>query len=151
MCINRYKTIARFGLMHMVATNICVWFNTIVEETLHQIGNVESSSHHQLAAVLYSQEYTTQTPNRTLLADVNRRHSVNVSARGRDNGPTNVHGTIAHLTTTAAQLMGSHGHLNPQNVTHGQFLHLVSNTLTPPRLFHHVFMSLNALTKFKCP
>lgn len=37
MCINRYKTIARFGLMHMVATNICVWLDTIVTETLHQI------------------------------------------------------------------------------------------------------------------
>ncbi|XP_064609588.1 proton channel OtopLc-like [Liolophura sinensis] len=118
MCINRYKTIARFGLMHMVATNICVWFNTIVEETLHQLGNIDSSPHHDLAAVLYSQEHTTPTPNRTLLADVNRRHSINVSARGRDYGPVDIHGTIAHLTTTAAQLIRKHSHLNPQNVTH---------------------------------
>ncbi|XP_064608245.1 proton channel OtopLc-like isoform X2 [Liolophura sinensis] len=48
MCINRYKTIARFGLMHMVATNICVWLDTIVTETLHQIhSHAHSNETHQ--------------------------------------------------------------------------------------------------------
>ena len=43
MCIHRYKVLARFGLMHMAATNICVWFRSIVVETLHEI------HHHHVA------------------------------------------------------------------------------------------------------
>lgn len=31
--INRYKAQARFGLMHIIATCLCFWFNTIVEDT----------------------------------------------------------------------------------------------------------------------
>ncbi|BFZ11337.1 hypothetical protein BsWGS_14377 [Bradybaena similaris] len=34
MCIHKYKTLARFGLMHMSCTNICVWLRSIVLETL---------------------------------------------------------------------------------------------------------------------
>lgn len=35
--IHRFKVIARFGLMHVVATNICVWIRTLVMETLKEI------------------------------------------------------------------------------------------------------------------
>lgn len=31
------RVIAYFGLMHMVATNLCVWLNVIIEETKHEI------------------------------------------------------------------------------------------------------------------
>jgi hypothetical protein len=31
------RAIAYFGLMHMVATNLCVWLNVIIEETKHEI------------------------------------------------------------------------------------------------------------------
>lgn len=34
MCVHKYKTLARFGLMHMSCTNICVWLRSIVVETL---------------------------------------------------------------------------------------------------------------------
>ncbi|GFS14321.1 otopetrin-3 [Elysia marginata] len=34
MCVHKYKTLARFGLMHMSGTNICVWLRSIVVETL---------------------------------------------------------------------------------------------------------------------
>ncbi|CAL1537507.1 unnamed protein product [Lymnaea stagnalis] len=46
MCIHRYKKLARFGLMHMCATNICVWFRSIVVETLHVIHMHQHASHH---------------------------------------------------------------------------------------------------------
>ncbi|XP_033210631.1 proton channel OtopLc isoform X6 [Belonocnema kinseyi] len=35
--IHRFKVIARFGLMHVVATNLCVWIRTLVLETLKDI------------------------------------------------------------------------------------------------------------------
>uniref|UniRef100_V5G3P9 Otopetrin-2 n=1 Tax=Anoplophora glabripennis TaxID=217634 RepID=V5G3P9_ANOGL len=34
---NRHKIIARFGLMHMIATNLCEWLYVLVEETKHEI------------------------------------------------------------------------------------------------------------------
>ncbi len=34
--------IGRFGLMHMVATNLCLWVNLIVQETMHEL----HSGHH---------------------------------------------------------------------------------------------------------
>jgi hypothetical protein len=41
--MGRYITVARFGLMHMVATNLCEWLYVLVEETKHDI---EHLSHH---------------------------------------------------------------------------------------------------------
>uniref|UniRef100_U5EQT7 Putative conserved plasma membrane protein n=1 Tax=Corethrella appendiculata TaxID=1370023 RepID=U5EQT7_9DIPT len=35
--IHRFKVLARFGLMHIVATNICVWIRTLVLESLKEI------------------------------------------------------------------------------------------------------------------
>lgn len=42
--MDRQKTIARFGLMHMVATNLCEWLYVIIEETKHEIFHLEQ--HH---------------------------------------------------------------------------------------------------------
>lgn len=49
MGVCKPKAIAYFGLMHMVATNLCVWLNVIIEETKHEIlqfhHNVSSHGH----------------------------------------------------------------------------------------------------------
>lgn len=37
MCIQSYKAIARFGLMHMVGTNLSVWCRELVKETIREI------------------------------------------------------------------------------------------------------------------
>ena len=37
LTIYKYKKFARFGLMHMVATNLCVWMNVLIEETNHEL------------------------------------------------------------------------------------------------------------------
>lgn len=39
MNIHRFKVLARFGLMHIVATNVCVWIRTLVLEALKEITN----------------------------------------------------------------------------------------------------------------
>lgn len=39
----RHKVFSRFGLMHMVATNLCEWLYVLVEETKHEIFHI---SHH---------------------------------------------------------------------------------------------------------
>ncbi|XP_017461788.1 PREDICTED: otopetrin-2-like, partial [Rhagoletis zephyria] len=35
--VYRYKVIARFGLMHMIGTNLAVWLNVLIQETKHEI------------------------------------------------------------------------------------------------------------------
>jgi hypothetical protein len=35
--IHRFKVLARFGLMHVFATNLCVWIRTLVLEALKEI------------------------------------------------------------------------------------------------------------------
>lgn len=35
--IHRFKCISRFGLMHVVATNVCVWIRTLVLESLKEV------------------------------------------------------------------------------------------------------------------
>lgn len=37
MNIHRFKVLARFGLMHVFATNICVWIRTLVLEALKEM------------------------------------------------------------------------------------------------------------------
>ena len=32
--IHKFKVVARCGLMHVVATNVCVWLRTVVRESL---------------------------------------------------------------------------------------------------------------------
>ncbi|OWA53128.1 hypothetical protein BV898_17561 [Hypsibius exemplaris] len=34
--IHRYQEIARFGVMHSIAVNLCVWFRTLVDETIDE-------------------------------------------------------------------------------------------------------------------
>ncbi|XP_047739391.1 proton channel OtopLc isoform X8 [Hyalella azteca] len=41
--IHKFKVIARFGLMHMVATNVCVWIRTLVRESLKEINEFKVS------------------------------------------------------------------------------------------------------------
>ncbi|XP_054167361.1 proton channel OtopLc-like [Oppia nitens] len=43
LMIHKFKLIARLGLMHLVATNCCVWIRTLGKETLHELKNSGSS------------------------------------------------------------------------------------------------------------
>ncbi|XP_065574222.1 proton channel OtopLc-like isoform X2 [Artemia franciscana] len=45
MPVKKNRTIAYFGLMHIIATNLCVWLSVIVEETKHEIIHVYNDSH----------------------------------------------------------------------------------------------------------
>lgn len=47
----RHKVVARFGLMHMVATNLCEWLHVLVEETKHEIFHLSHHATEQLKSV----------------------------------------------------------------------------------------------------
>lgn len=55
--MGRHKVISRFGLMHMVATNLCEWLYVLVEETKHEIHHFQhlmETSSKQLQSALLS-------------------------------------------------------------------------------------------------
>jgi hypothetical protein len=44
-----YRVVARFGMMHMIARNLCEWLYVVVEETkndIFQVLNTTSTKHH---------------------------------------------------------------------------------------------------------
>lgn len=64
----RHKVFARFGLMHMIATNLCEWLYVLVEETKHEIHHL-AHSHHQHAAVSTIVNTTTSTIASAMIDD----------------------------------------------------------------------------------
>ena len=46
MNIYRRKLVARLGLMHMIATNLCVWLSILIMETTHEIEAAQESEAH---------------------------------------------------------------------------------------------------------
>lgn len=58
--MKRHKVVVRFGLMHMLATNVCEWLYVLVEETRHEISNnIENATgkHFLLLLVSYCHNY----------------------------------------------------------------------------------------------
>lgn len=41
---NKHKLVARFGIMHMIATNLCEWLYVLVEETKHEIHHLAGNA-----------------------------------------------------------------------------------------------------------
>lgn len=48
----KHKVIARFGLMHMVATNLCEWLYVLVEETKHEIFHLSHGHHPRSGSII---------------------------------------------------------------------------------------------------
>lgn len=40
-----YETISKFGLMHILATNVCEWLYVVIEEAKHEILHVAIHHH----------------------------------------------------------------------------------------------------------
>ncbi|ODN03693.1 Otopetrin-2 [Orchesella cincta] len=58
--IHKFKIIARFGLMHVVATNLCVWIRILVRECFKEITkHIDGNS-------VYSEDYMIKEGNRLL-------------------------------------------------------------------------------------
>lgn len=53
--MGRYRRSARFGLMHMVATNLCEWLYVLVEETKHEIVHL---AHYNTSGGAHSDNHT---------------------------------------------------------------------------------------------
>ncbi|XP_047989006.1 proton channel OtopLc isoform X3 [Leguminivora glycinivorella] len=91
--IHRFKVIARFGLMHVVATNICVWIRTLVLESLKEITD-------------YHVKYPNGVSGETVLGGVIRKHTLRHS--GKVFGAASTAATaIASTAVNSAKALGN--------------------------------------------
>ncbi|RWS12618.1 otopetrin-2-like protein [Dinothrombium tinctorium] len=81
LMINKFKLLARIGLMHLVGTNICIWIRTLGKETLQELK--ASTSHSFLEELILPLRQQIKTSNnRTYIASAaanNRTISLNNS------------------------------------------------------------------------
>jgi hypothetical protein len=54
MNIYKNKFMSRFGLMHMIATNLCVWLHVLILETSHEIMDAHIGQCTRLRALDYA-------------------------------------------------------------------------------------------------
>ena len=66
------KAIAYFGLMHLVATNLCVWFNVIIEETKQEILHYQETASIRLSITrtIRLEKFSRRIPNDTYIRRV---------------------------------------------------------------------------------
>ncbi|XP_042145892.1 proton channel OtopLc isoform X2 [Ixodes scapularis] len=55
VAISKFTTFARFGLMHMISANICVWLHVLIQETKHQILELINRNETQMMAFAVNQ------------------------------------------------------------------------------------------------
>lgn len=67
--IHRFKVLARFGLMHIVATNLCVWIRTLVLESIKEISNNDNRKYLSATASPTAATTTTTTTAAMLMPD----------------------------------------------------------------------------------
>ncbi|XP_013175216.1 PREDICTED: uncharacterized protein LOC106123437 isoform X3 [Papilio xuthus] len=104
--IHRFKVIARFGLMHVVATNICVWIRTLVLESLKEITD-------------YHVKNPQGIPGEGILGKVIRKHTLRHS------------GKVFGAATTAATSIAATS-ISMAKSTSDQILNVVTTTVAAP-------------------
>nr|XP_045590528.1 proton channel OtopLc-like isoform X5 [Procambarus clarkii] len=66
--IHKFKFLARFGLMHIVATNLCVWVRTLVRESLKEINEFRVTQGHKGEDYMILEGIRRALENRGLMA-----------------------------------------------------------------------------------
>nr|XP_027198860.1 proton channel OtopLc-like [Dermatophagoides pteronyssinus] len=70
LMINKFKLIARIGLMHLVATNICVWIRTLGKEALHELKSNSSNVFTKPDSSLFLNDYAANTKSNVMSSSV---------------------------------------------------------------------------------
>lgn len=76
--MGRHKVVSRFGLMHMVATNLCEWLYVLVEETKHEIQHLNLIKSGEFQAEVIILYRIIQTRNRVEWEE----HSIGIEPEG---------------------------------------------------------------------
>ncbi|XP_046674202.1 proton channel OtopLc-like isoform X2 [Homalodisca vitripennis] len=94
--IHRFKVIARFGLMHIVATNLCVWIRTLVLESLKEITGYLQKRNSTVALT---------TPTSSVVRNLNNDFAILESLRVPTVHPTPITTATASAIKSTAQVI----------------------------------------------
>ncbi|EDV91730.1 proton channel OtopLc isoform X1 [Drosophila grimshawi] len=99
MDMARHKVTSRFGLMHMVATNLCEWLYVLVEETKHEIFHI---GHHDAGQDPILHNGTHGGPDWSALNDSLHLHNPHqtVSTMQANQSTSPLHKILVNLTAT---------------------------------------------------
>lgn len=99
MDMARHKVTSRFGLMHMVATNLCEWLYVLVEETKHEIFHI---GHHDISKAADSMLHSGEHGGGQDWSTLNK--TLHLNSTGFDlvkKSFTNLTTSVANITTVA--------------------------------------------------
>ncbi|XP_067636088.1 proton channel OtopLc isoform X3 [Eurosta solidaginis] len=87
----RHKVTCRFGLMHMVATNLCEWLYVLVEETKHEIYHIGQQESDVSEGTLTSASTTHSNVNWDAINESQMNNSIS----------TTIQNVLTNITTSA--------------------------------------------------
>ncbi|XP_039962023.1 proton channel OtopLc isoform X1 [Bactrocera tryoni] len=93
----RHKVICRFGLMHMVATNLCEWLYVLVEETKHEIFHI---GHHESDAT--EALFPTEAHGTTDWSDESLTHTQHITDSMNNTIATTIQNVLTNVTIASA-------------------------------------------------
>lgn len=96
MDMARHKVTSRFGLMHMVATNLCEWLYVLVEETKHEIFHI---GHHDISQSTEHIMHSGHGPDWSTFNDTLQLN--NSISSGFKMDRTNITTSVRNITTEA--------------------------------------------------
>lgn len=107
----QHKVFSRFGLMHMVGTNLCEWLYVLVEETKHEIFHI---AHHEEHSVEHDASITAATHGGVNWTAVNATLHVNHHI-GEQAQNSTIAAVVTHVlnnitATTTEMAMEADGH-----------------------------------------
>jgi len=98
--IHRFKVLARFGLMHIVATNLCVWIRTLVLESIKEITNNDNRKYLSTTAGPTAATTTTTTTAMLMPDQHPGQCSVDISFLVRDHSKSIMFVLIQDVSST---------------------------------------------------
>lgn len=115
--INRFKTVAYFGLMHIIGTSITFWFRTILEEAfedfVHKMDYFKATAPHTGASTIVSQTAGT--------ANFMQNNKSSTSLMGASSGPILV--SLLDMASSLLTQNDSAGHGNLKHSIVGNATH----------------------------
>ncbi|XP_018802617.1 PREDICTED: otopetrin-2 isoform X2 [Bactrocera latifrons] len=93
----RHKVVCRFGLMHMVATNLCEWLYVLVEETKHEIFHI---GHHESDAT--DALFPTESHGTSDWTDESLTHTQHIADSMNNTIATTIQNVLTNATIASA-------------------------------------------------
>lgn len=74
MRVTRHRVLAKFGLMHMIGTNLSVWLNVLVQETKHEILTFYNPADNSIGVDKQPNHFSRESVNKPYIGEVENKY-----------------------------------------------------------------------------